>query len=185
MNTQDICEALLSSEHADVKKEALTLLHILNDTDRDYKAKEHPELFFIDNFKEPTFIAIADKYWQVYLIGKKEKYQRYNIININGFSVSHFNISLGEFKHRLYKYAKKTKKAYLPSGQQQRIICIQPDYEKDEIRDDNIFIFNKVEQNGTLFTKSKWSLGEDIYSADVAAYDATAWEILSVIGKDV
>lgn len=182
MITKNIVEGILYvSGNNRIVRNAFEICHIINDTDRNWQSKPHLELFYLDNFKRPYFLMIIDKQLHVYVIGNKSKGLAYNIIGIEGFSAEHYNMSKGELKKKILQDAKESRKLYLPEGFNQRIIFIKPDYEMQSLSDKDIFCFNRQSINGTLFSKSTWSLGPDVYSVTQPEYDTTASDILKEI----
>ena len=66
-----------------------------------------------------------------------------------------------------------TEKLFLPRNFYDRIIYMYHE---------GLFIFNKVNDKGNLFSKNaEWSMGVDIYSADARTYKTTANDILKAI----
>ncbi len=185
MKTRDICEALLTTPNAEVVKEALTLLHILNDDDRNYQPKVHSEYVFMEDFEEPIFVAIADKQWRVYVIGSTKNCRRKSILEIDGFTVSHLQMSITALKDRIYESSVETRKLFLPEGDQQRVICIQPNYEEQRIDDEDIFIFNKVRYTNNFYSKSTWTIGVDIYNPTKYEHAFKTREILDQVFADL
>jgi len=182
MKTQQLVEGILyaSGDHT-IVRECLLLCHILNDSDRHWKSTPHVELFYLDAFKRPYFLYVVDKQLHVYIIGQKAKGKTYNIINIEGFSAEHMTISKSELKDHIYQAAKDSKNLYLPNSHHQRIVFIKPDYSKDTLDEDSLFVFNRQSTSGTLFSRSMWSLGSNVYSASVSEYETSANNILQAI----
>jgi hypothetical protein len=181
VKTKDVIEGLLYvSGNNQLVKQALELSHILSD-DRDWENVPHLELFYLDRFKSPTFLCVVDKIYRVYIIGEREKGQSYNVLEIDGMTTTHLTISKGELKKRMLQVAKETKELYLPDTFAQRLIYIKPDYLSGRIADEDIYIFNRLEDTGTLFTPSKWSIGVDIYSTGNKEFKTSGNDIIKAI----
>lgn len=170
MTTKEITEAILYLNPSTYKH--FRAAHIINDSDRQYKPVAHPEYPFISAFKDPKFLVIISKRIHVYIIGEKAagKGKRYNIINIEGFSADHMTLT----KSNLTGLIKKTvsEKLFLPYSYQDRIIYMH---------DEELFIFNRQDIKGTIFSKSEWTLGINIYDASIKSYKTNAWDILKAI----
>lgn len=167
MNTKAITEALLF-QSPELEK-FFKASHIIS-RERNWKAKKHDEFYFLNKFKDPRFIVVITNQVHVYIIGDESRKKSYNIINIEGFNADHLVISKGE----LISLIKKTvsEKQFLPDNPN-RII-----YMYHEV----LFIFNRTNDNNkNMFSKSRWSLGTDIYSADARTYTTDARQILQAI----
>ena len=171
MTTKEITEAILYLNPDTYKH--FRAAHIINDSDRQYKPIAHPEYPFINAFKDPRFLIVISKQIHVYIIGEKSKGKRYNIINIEGFSADHMTLT----KSLLTNLIKTTvsEKLFLPYSYQDRIIYM---YREE------LFIFNRQDIKGTIFSKSEWSLGINIYDASIKTYKTNAWEILKAIYEE-
>ena len=85
MLTKEIVEGLLyNTHHRDILIKCLSAMHVLNDTDRNWKPEQHTEFHFIDNFQTPYFLMVVDKLVHVYLIGDRAKNRSFNILDIEG-----------------------------------------------------------------------------------------------------
>ena len=181
MRTKDVIEGLLYvSGNSEAVRNALELSHILSE-ERQWVATPHLELFYLDRFKRPTFLCVVDKIYRVYIIGEREKGQSYNVLEVDGFTTTHLTISKGELKKRMLQVAKETRDQYLPDTFSQRLIYIKPNYTFGTISDEDIYIFNRLEDTGTLFTPSKWSMGIDIYSTENREYKTSGNGIVKAI----
>ena len=167
MTTKEIVEAILYLNPSTEKY--FKASHIIS-KERNWKAFAHPEFPFINNFKDPKFIVIISKQIHVYLIGDLIQGKRYNVINIEGFSADHLSITKGVLTDIIKKTV--SEKLFLPDNYQDRIIYMH---------DGELYIFNRLDTKGNIFSKSKWSLGTDIYSADVKTYETNARDILKAI----
>ena len=170
MNTKAITEALLFQ--CPETEKYLRAAHIISN-ERNWKAKKHDEFYFLSKFKDPHFIVVITNQVHVYIVGEESHKRAYNIINIEGFHADHLVISKGD----LIKQIKKSvsEKLFLPDNPN-RII-----YMYHEV----LFIFNKlIDTNKNMFTKSQWSLGTDIYSADAKTYKTDAGKILKAITSE-
>ena len=184
MKTKDVIEGLLyASGNNPLVKQALELSHIITD-ERDWKSVPNLELFYLDRFKKPSFLCIVNKLYHVYIIGEREKGQSYNILEVDGFTTTHLTISKGELKKHLLDVAKETKDLYLPETLSQRLIYIKPNYDENVISDDDIYIFNRQEDTGTLFTPSKWSMGVDIYSTSNREFRTSGNDIIKAVFEE-
>lgn len=170
MTTKEITEAILYLCPNSYKH--FRASHIINDSDRQYKPMAHPEYPFINAFKDPRFLVIISKRIHVYIIGDKAagKGRRYNIIDIEGFSADHMTLTKGDLTAHIKKNV--SEKLFLPYSYQDRIVYMY----KEEL-----FIFNRQDINGTIFSKSNWTLGIDIYDASIRSYKTNAYEILKAI----
>lgn len=81
----------------------------------------------------------------------------------------------------MLQVAKETREQYLPDTFSQRLIYIKPNYTFGTISDEDIYIFNRLEDTGTLFTPSKWSMGIDIYSTENREYKTSGNDIVKAI----
>lgn len=185
MKTKDIVEGILYvSGNNPIVRECFELCHVMNKTNRNWESKPHLELFYLDNFKFPKFLMIVDKQIQVYVIGDNAKGRTYNVVKIEGFTSTHCTINKGDLKNQISSDSKEAKALYLPDTFGQRIVFIKPDYANQSLTKDNLFIFNRLSSSGTIFTKSIWSLGLDIYSVEPTEYETDANEILKAIYEE-
>lgn len=185
MKTKDIVEGILYvSGNNPLVRKCFELCHILNESDRNWESVPHLELFYLDNFKFPKFLMIVDKQIQVYVIGDLSKGRAYNIIKIEGFTSTHCTISKGDLKNQISADSKEAKQLYLPDAFSQRIVFIKPDYINKSLTEDNLFIFNRLSSSGSIFAKSTWSLGLDVYSVEPVEYETDANEILKAIYEE-
>lgn len=156
MTTQDVVEALLN---LDIKlKDSLRAAHVLNDFDRNWGPKQHPELnYIIKHFLDPHIIVVISTQIHVYIIGEKEKRSSYFMINIEGFN-SDFMVMK---KNELTKLIKDTisKDLFIPKSYCERLIYMDKK---------NTYIFNRQSIKGTLFTRSEWTMGTDIYDMEIS-----------------
>lgn len=168
MTTKAIIEALLFQTPG--LEKYLRAAHIIS-KERNWKAKEHTEFYFLNKFKDPRFLIIITNQVHVYLIGEIDKKRAYNILNIEGFNTNHMVISKGELLNLIKTTV--TEKLFLPDNYSNRIIYMY---------DDTLFIFNKLENtNKNMFAKAVWSLGTDIYDVEAKTYQTNAKNILSAI----
>ena len=174
MTAQDVVEALLSINPNVYKN--LKAAHVISD-DRPWKAKAHPEYPFLKFFFDPRFIIIISKQIHVYIIGDKEKGNKYHILNLEGYHADHMVIN----KNELTKLIKDTvnTKLFLPNSFYDRIIYMH---------DEELFIFNRVTSlHLSMFTsKSKWTVGADViynvdYESTISERNTNAYEILKEI----
>lgn len=186
MQTQQIVEGIkFVSNNNSLVNACLDISHITNDSDRNWFPKSHPELYYLDKFKKPNFLIVIEKQIHVYIIGEKDKGKTYNIIEVEGFTSTHLNITKSELRSRIIDAAREDKELYLPSNSHQRIIFIKPDYANSIIDDEDcLFVFNRQSQKGTILNKAKWSFGTDIYSPDVKSYTTYAYHILTAIFEE-
>lgn len=177
MTTEQVVEAVLNINP--YTENLFRAAHIINDTDRNWKAKAHPEYKFLKYFFDPKFIIIISKQIHVYLVGDKDKGKTYHIINIEGYHADHMIIALGE----LTKVIKKTvsSKLYIPDNFYDRIIYVT---------NEELFIFNRVTAlNCNMFTsKSKWTFGisadtiyDVAYEDNISEKNTSATQILEQI----
>ena len=182
MRTKTVVEGILYvSGNNRLVRNAFEICHIINETDRNWQSKPHIELFYLDNFKRPYFLMVVDKQLHVYVIGDKAKGKTYNIIGIEGFSAEHYTMSKGDLRNKIYQDAKESRQLYLPEGFNQRIIFVKPDYDMHSLSDKDIYCFNRQSISGTLFSKSTWSIGPNVYSVTQPEYNTTASSILQAI----
>jgi len=169
MTTKDVVEAILYLNPETEK--FFRACHLLDDN-RAWKPYAHPEYPFIDAFKDPRFLVIISTQIHIYLIGgESDKKRSYHIINIEGFHADHMICSKSELTSTIKKVV--TEKLFLPRNFYDRIIYMYHE---------GLFIFNKVNDKGNLFSKNaEWSMGVDIYSADARTYKTTANDILKAI----
>lgn len=169
MTTKDVVEAILYLNPETEK--FFRACHLL-DANRAWKPYAHPEYPFIDAFKDPRFLVIISTQIHIYLIGgESDKKRSYHIINIEGFHADHMICSKSELTSTIKKVV--TEKLFLPRNFYDRIIYMYHE---------GLFIFNKVNDKGNLFSKNaEWSMGVDIYSADARTYKTTANDILKAI----
>ncbi len=168
MTTKEITEAILYLNPNTYNQ--FKAAHIINDSDRNYKPKAHPEYPFINAFKDPRFIVVISKRVHVYIIGDRSKGQRYNIINIEGFTADHMTLTKGLLTSQIKNTINE--KLFLPYSYQDRIIYMY---------NDELFIFNRQEIKGTIFSKCEWTLGINIYDASIKSYKTSGYEILKAI----
>lgn len=172
MTAKDVVEALLYINPDTYN--SFRAAHIINDLDRNWKAKEHSEYPFISKFTNPYFLIIIEKQIHVYIIGEKFKEKSYNILNIEGYNADHMIMTKGELIDNISKTIKE--KVYLPPNFSERIIFI---------KNNKLFVFNKVTFKGNIFSKAAyWSIGTDIYSVDNPTYKLSAYDILKEINKE-
>lgn len=184
MKTQTIVEGLLYvSGNNPLLRKSLQLVHILNDSDRNWESKPHIELYFLDAFKKPKILTIIDKQIHTYIIGDIAKGRTYNILNVEGFTTNLLVISKGDLNKRISTYARESMKLFLPESFVQRIIFISPDYENKLLTDNNVFIFNKLEP-GNLYKKTTWTIGPNIYDPKKKSYETRASEIIKAIEEE-
>ena len=182
MQTKKVVEGLLFSCPT-VMQECLELLHIITD-ERDYKPIKHDEYYFLKYFTHPYFIAIADKQWYVYIIGECGKHNRYEILEINGFNTTHISMARTAFNAMLYKKAKQARTLFLPNSSWQRVIFLKPDWRLNKLEE--YYIFNRLSNKGTLFTKADWNIaGANMYDMQLPTYEISMHNILVNIFEDI
>ena len=175
MTAQDIAEALQAINP--ISELGLRAAHVIEYPDRDWKPRAHPEYPFLKYFFYPKFIVIVSQQIHVYIIGEKEKGNKWHIINLEGFHADHFVMSQRELTHLIK--ATVSVKIFMPDNIYDRIIYIDGE---------ELFIFNRL--NCNMFTsKSKWSIGAAaIYDVDSEAKikerNTNAYEILNEIYKE-
>lgn len=169
MTTKDVVEAVLYLNPE--TERFFRASHILDDN-RVWKPYAHPEYPFIDKFKDPRFLCIISTQVHLYLIGEEsDKKRSYHIINIEGFHADHMICSKSELTSQIK--ATVTEKLFLPKTYRDRIWFGWHE---------ELFIFNKVNDKGNLFSKNaEWTMGVDIYSADVKTYKTTTNDIMKAI----
>ena len=183
MKTQDVIEGLLYiSNYREALIDCLTACHVLNTYDRNWQPEQKTTFYFLDSFKQPSFLMIVDKQVHVFIIGEKVKGKSYAILNIEGFNTELLTMS----KNELIKYIKEINKEvndyFLPDAFNERIVFLKPDYISDNI---DTYVFNKEVSNNKLFSKSNWSLGTNFYNINTQTYKTGANEILKTIMKDI
>lgn len=174
MTAQDITEAILSINPNTEKQ--FRAAHIIAE-DRQWSAKSHPEYPFLKYFFDPKFIVIISKQIHVYIIGDKDKGNKYHVLNIEGYHGDHYVINKNELTDIIKNTVKE--KLFLPNNFYDRIIYMHSE---------ELFIFNRVSAlNCNMFTsKSKWTVGADtIYDvgieANIKEKNTNAYEILKEI----
>lgn len=177
MTTEQVVEAILNINPYTEK--LFRAAHVINDTDRKWKAKPHSEYPFLKYFFDPKFIVIISKQIHVYLVGDKDKGKTYHIINIEGYHADHLVTPLKDLTGKIKEAV--SAKLFLPNNFYDRIIYMH---------DEELFIFNRVTAlNCNMFTsKSKWTFGttaDTIYNVDYEANinekNTSAYEILNQI----
>lgn len=174
MVTKDIVEAILYLKPDTYKN--FRAAHIINDTDRNWTAKQHDEYPYINAFTNPHFLIIISKQIHVYIIGDKANNKSYNMINIEGFNADHMTLTI----KNLWGEIKNSVKAdvFLPDNIYERVIFIK--------NDDTLYIFNRINTKGNLMSKnSEWTLGVDPYTMDQPRYVTNVWEILLAIQQEI
>ncbi len=175
MTAQDLVEGLLSINPK--IEPLLRAIHVIAEPDRLWTANAHPEYTFLKYFFDPHIITIISKQIHVYIIGDKDKGNRYHIINLEGYHADHLIIN----KNELTRLIKETvsEKLFLPNNFYDRIVYMH---------DEGLFIFNRVTSlHLNMFTsKSKWTVGADtIYNVDyestISERNTNAYEILKEI----
>lgn len=127
------------------------------------ESEQHSELYFLDFFKECKFLQIIDKQITTYFIGTKYKGKKYNILKITGNTCMLQVLSKNELINQIVEEQKLTEKEYLPLPFAQRIVFINPEYDKDKYKP---FVFNRMTFDEKMFRKSEWSIGINMYSLD-------------------
>ena len=169
MTTKDVVEALLFLNPDSYN--GFRIAHILNDTDRNWVAKEHNEYPFISAFTQPHFLIVINKQIHTYIIGENKQKRNYNIINVEGYNTNHLIMSKGELKTHIKENVKE--KVFLPDNGNERIIFLK--------NDNNLYIFNRMDFKRDMYAKSEWTIGTDIYSMSVAKFKTSATEIINHI----
>lgn len=151
--------------------------HILSE-ERNWKAVPHPELPFINAFKNPKFLVFVSTQIHLYLIGDvikaKGRGSVYNILNLEGFTANHMTLG----KTDLLKEIKETLKEplYLPHNTMDRIIYMT---------DEELFIFNRMEMKSTnkykFFGKWHTTMGANIYDMNNKIFCTKAEDIVKAI----
>lgn len=174
MTAQDITEAILNINPS--VKPLFIAAHVISE-DRLWEGKAHPEYPFIKYFFDPKFIVVISKQIHIYIIGDKDKGNKYNVLNLEGYHADHMIIN----KNELTGIIKETvnAKLFLPNNFYDRIIYMH---------NEELFIFNRVTAlNCSMFTtKSKWTVGADTiydvnYEATIKERNTNAYEILNEI----
>lgn len=177
MTTEQVVEAILNINP--YTEPQFRAAHIINDGDRNWKPKAHPEYPFLKYFFDPKFIVIISKQIHVYLVGDKDKGRTFHIINIEGYHSDHMVMALGDLT-KLIKDS-VSEKLFLPNNMYDRIIYMHGE---------ELFIFNRVTAlNCNMFTsKSKWTFGttaDTIYNVDyeakISEKNTSAYKILEQI----
>ena len=127
------------------------------------ESEQHSELYFLDFFKECAFLQIIDKQITTYFIGTRYKGKKYNILKITGNTCMLQVLSKNELINQIVEEQKITEKEYLPLPFAQRIVFINPEYDKDKYKP---FVFNRMTFDEKMFRKSDWSIGINMYSLD-------------------
>lgn len=127
------------------------------------ESEQHSELYFLDFFKECAFLQIIDKQITIYFIGTRYKGKKYNILKITGNTCMLQVLSKNELINQIVEEQKITEKEYLPLPFAQRIVFINPEYDKDKYKP---FVFNRMTFDEKMFRKSDWSIGTNMYSLD-------------------
>lgn len=127
------------------------------------ESEQHSELYFLDFFKECAFLQIIDKQITTYFIGTRYKGKKYNILKITGNTCMLQVLSKNELINQIVEEQKLTEKEYLPLPFAQRIVFINPEYDKDQYKP---FVFNRMTFDEKMFRKSDWSVGINMYSLD-------------------
>ena len=127
------------------------------------ESEQHSELYFLDFFKECAFLQIIDKQITTYFIGTRYKGKKYNILKIIGNTCMLQVLSKNELINQIVEEQKLTEKEYLPLSFAQRIVFINPEYDKDKYKP---FVFNRMTFDEKMFRKSDWSIGTNMYSLD-------------------
>lgn len=158
MTSEQAVEAILSINP--YTEPLFRAAHILNDTDRNWKAKAHPEYPFLKYFFDPKFIVIISKQIHVFLIGDKDKGKTYHILNFEGYNVEHRVMTFTELTHYIKDIV--SEKLFLPNNFYDRIIYMH---------NEELFIFNRVSAlNCNMFTsRSTWTFGtsaDTMYDVD-------------------
>lgn len=159
MLTKNIIEgSLYISNHREM------MINILKDLKIPIEESEqHTELYFLDSFKFCAYLQIIDKQITTYFIGERYKGKKYNILKITGNTCSLQILSKNELINQIVEEQKLTEKEYLPLPFAQRIVFINPEYDKDKYKP---FVFNRMTFDEKMFRKSDWSIGTNMYSLD-------------------
>jgi len=186
VRTKEIIEGLLYiTPYKDILTKCLTTCHILNESDRSWKATHHPEFHFLDDFKYCSFLMIIDKQLHVYLIGEKSKNRSYHILNIEGHTTELLNLPKSLLIEYIETQSKETDKLYLPELFGKRIIFIKPDYVNGLLGEEDVYVFNNQSLEGNLFRKTNWSIGTDVYKVDQPSFRLSAKKILQECLKEI
>lgn len=177
MTSQDVVESILAINPNTYAQ--FRACHFINDTDRKWTAKAHPEYPFLKYFFNPHFIVIISKRIHVYIVGDKDKGRKYHILNLEGYHADHMNIGLNELTGLIKDTV--SEKIFLPNNFYDRIIYMHSE---------ELFIFNRVTAlNCNMFSsRSKWTFGisadtiYDVgYESNINERNTTAKEILTQI----
>jgi len=169
MKTKDLVEGLLYLNPS--LEIFFKAAHIIS-KDRDWKPVQHNEIGFIHKFTNPKFIVVVETQIHVFLFGDPyiDEYgnqKGFHVYMIEGFNCKHTAVDknrlIGEIK------AITTEERFLPEGYMKRIIYMDMS---------NVFIFNKMDGRDSLFGKSTWSMGTNIYNVGVPTYKTSAKDIL-------
>lgn len=160
MTAKEITEAILYLNPNTYK--LFRAAHILNDSDRNWKPKEHNEYPFISAFKNPKFLVIINLQIHVYIIGDvvntdiNKKFKSYHIIDIEGFSANHMTRKKSELTDMIKSYIKEKK--FMPDQFYDRIIYMKPGSKP--------YVYNRINVKGDMFSsKAQWTFGVNIYDA--------------------
>ena len=168
MTTKDVVEAILYKNPNDARY--LKAIHVLNDTDRNWKPKMHDEYPFIKHFNNPYYLVVISRQIHVYIIGEKFKRSEYHVLNLEGFNADHMILSKNELKSTVKATIKEH--VYLPEPSNERIIFI---------KNKQLFIFNRTSYRRDMYSKSDWTFGIDIYDVNAPKYKTSAGDIMNHI----
>lgn len=198
MQTKPIVESLLFySDHPEYMRESLRLARVINGTDRNWHAKEHPELrIHLSHFTRPSILVTIGLIISVFVITQNPNNKRVlDVVIIQG---KHSVISeMSRTKLVLEASSSLNIKDYMPVASLKQIIWI-PFKEKEhvQISSESVdeAILNSAYEPGVhpeaiVFTESirgEWMLDIDISSPDPQySTKTTQREILNNIVKEV
>lgn len=179
MNTKDLVEGLLYIKpDLELYFRAAQLIDSL-DEKRNWKPVEHNEIGFINKFTNPKFIVIIETQIHVFIIGDPYvdefgKDRGFHVYIVEGFNCKHTAIDknrlIGEVKNRT------SEDRFLPEGYMKRILYMDSN---------SIYVWNRIDGKNSLFGKTKWSVGTDVYNVNVPAYETSADTILKECYKEI
>lgn len=198
MQTKPIVESLLFySDHPEYIRESLRLARVINRTDRNWHAKEHPEFrVHLSHFTSPSILVTIGLIISVFVITQSPNNKR--VLDVVVIQGKHSVISeMSRTKLILEANASLSIKDYMPVASLKQIIWI-PFKEKEhlQVSSESVdeAILNRVHEPGVhpeaiIFTESvrgEWMLDIDISSPDPQySTKTTQREILSNIIKEV
>lgn len=165
-NTKELVEGLL---YLNPKTELFFRAAKIIDKDRNWKPKEHDEIYEINKFKNPKFLVIVETQIHVIIFGDAIPIDNKirHIYIVEGFNCKHTLVD----KNNLIDLVKEmvNENRFLPEEYMHRILYMD---------NNQVYIFNKLDKTKNFFAKSVWSLGTDIYAMNVPTVETKADEII-------